>query len=95
MMNNITEKLSLIEQLKLELCERYGVELEQIQIELTVKGIEKEKGLEILKDHAFYTHSPYFNDETGRGHTHAKGGFDWIYVREPEKEGEEDELIIE
>lgn len=84
-----------IELLKEELCSRYGLEPEQIQLELHVNDVNKEKGMEILKDYARSSFGPYYNDESGSGHTSAKG-FYWVHVKDKrENEVLENEFIIE
>jgi hypothetical protein len=84
-----------IEMLKEELCERYGIEPEQIKLELYVSGVEKEKGMGILKDYSNYSFSPYYNDKYKSGHTSANG-FYWVHVKEEsENKVMENEFIIE
>jgi hypothetical protein len=94
-MMKTTTTTNPIEMIKEELCSRYGIQPEQIQLELTVKGVEKEKGMEILKDYAKHPFGPYYTDEHKSGHTSANG-FYWVHVREPkENEVTEYEFIIE
>lgn len=86
-----------IEMLKEEIMERFNLSEDQISFELFINGVTEEKGKEILSAYEQYEGSAYYsnNGEYKGGHTHAKGGFYWVSVRE-EKAGETiEEFVIE
>jgi hypothetical protein len=85
-----------IEMIREELCSRYGINEDQIKLELYISGVDKEKGMEILNDYSTYKGlSPFYNEEGTRGHTSSNGAFSWVHVDSGEKGEDDEEFIIE
>jgi hypothetical protein len=50
---------SLVNQIKAELCERYGLNADQISVDLTIQDLTKEEAVTIMNDYDKYkTKSP-------------------------------------
>jgi hypothetical protein len=53
-----------IEMIREELCSRYGINEDQIKLELYISGVDKEKGMEILNDYSKYKGlRPFYNQK--------------------------------
>jgi hypothetical protein len=85
-----------IEMIREELCSRYGINENQIKLELYISGVDKEKGMEILNDYSTYKGlSPFYNEEGTRGHTSSNGAFSWVHVDSGKKGEDDEEFIVE
>jgi hypothetical protein len=85
-----------IEMIREELCSRYGINEDQIKLELYISGVDKEKGMEILNDYTkFKGIGPFYNEEGTRGHTTSNGAFSWVHVDSGKKGEDDEEFIVE
>lgn len=69
-----------IEAIKQELCSRYNLQPEQIDLDLCIVGADLETAEEILNDYAIYPNDIYMKDDKTGGHTLPARGFNIVHV---------------
>lgn len=79
-----TIKMSYAEALKMELMERYGLEADQIRLEIDIYTEDVELGRKILKENDMYsTKEQYLKEDSTCDHSYGEHIDSlWVYKRE-------------